>query len=259
MSVAGHRLVARLGDAAASRAPSSAARAWSATSVGIGTIIAPTRLPNVPICSGVRTDTGTIETSGSSGSSSRSSRYSRTAVAHERHDDVVDGDAGLVLDRLDPVERQRAEAEAPVRRDAAPLKRVRGTVDRRRPEDVRRRRRTRAGSAPARVSRPSVPTPGTCCDAGHVGEVRELGQLLERAHRLARQAEQRRGRASRAGPGRARRRARRGLGGRSFSSRPSGLRSTSALRISAPETPSTAAWWTLVSTATRPSGRPWMR
>ena len=54
----------------------------SFTLVGIGTIIVETRLPNVPACSSVRTDTGIIATSGSFGSSSRSSSQSRTAVAH---------------------------------------------------------------------------------------------------------------------------------------------------------------------------------
>ena len=54
----------------------------SASSVGIGTIIIEIRLPYAPFSSSVRTDTGTMATSGSSGSASRSSSHSRTAPAH---------------------------------------------------------------------------------------------------------------------------------------------------------------------------------
>jgi len=57
-------------------------RLGSASLVGIGTIIIETRLPNEPICSSVRTDTGTIATSGSRGSSSRSCSHSRSDPAH---------------------------------------------------------------------------------------------------------------------------------------------------------------------------------
>ena len=42
-------------------------------------------------------------------------------------------------------------------------------------------------------------------------------------------------------------------------SRPSGLGSSSTARISLPDTPSTTEWWTLVSSATRPPCRPWIR
>src|SRR3954447_15980128 len=55
--------------------------AGSGSSVGIGTIIIETRLPYVPCCSSVRTDMGTIATSGSSGSASRSRSHWRTAPA----------------------------------------------------------------------------------------------------------------------------------------------------------------------------------
>ena len=56
-------------------------RSGSGSSVGIGTIIIDTRLPKVPCCSSVRTDTGTIATSGSSGRSSWSISHSRSAEA----------------------------------------------------------------------------------------------------------------------------------------------------------------------------------
>src|SRR3954452_291539 len=98
----------------------------SATLVGIGTIMVETRLPNVPICSSVRTDTGIIATSGSRGSSLRGGNQSRHAgqlvareqpVAHrgraQGHDHVVDRDPELVLEPLDAIERERAEREPP--------------------------------------------------------------------------------------------------------------------------------------------------
>src|SRR3954454_9258852 len=56
--------------------------AASGSSVGIGTIIIETRLPNVPCCSSVRTDMGTIATSGSAGSASPASSHRGTAPAH---------------------------------------------------------------------------------------------------------------------------------------------------------------------------------
>jgi len=40
--------------------------------------------------------------------------------------------------------------------------------------------------------------------------------------------------------------------------RPVGSGSSSAAMISLPEMPSTTEWWILLSSATRPSGRPWM-
>ena len=98
----------------------------SASSVGIGTNIVETRLPNVPICSSVRTDTGTIATSGSVGQLVALEQPVAHRARAERDDDVVDRHAERVLDRLDAVERQRAEREAPVRPRSRPLKRVRG-------------------------------------------------------------------------------------------------------------------------------------
>jgi hypothetical protein len=53
----------------------------SGSSVGSGTIIIDTRLPNVPACSGVRTDTGTIASSGSVGRSSAAASQRRSAPA----------------------------------------------------------------------------------------------------------------------------------------------------------------------------------
>ena len=48
-------------------------------------------------------------------------------------------------------------------------------------------------------------------------------------------------------------------GGAGSSGRPAGDRSSTAARMSLPETPSMAAWWTLLYTALRPPCRPWIR
>jgi len=60
----------------------SSRRAGSGSSVAIGTTITDTRLPNVPYCSSVRTETGTIAMSGSAGSASRSASHRRTMPVH---------------------------------------------------------------------------------------------------------------------------------------------------------------------------------
>ena len=70
--VGGQRAVALLGAAQQLVRALQALACGSASSVGIGTTIIEMRLPKAPICSSLRTDTGTIATSGSSGSSSRS-------------------------------------------------------------------------------------------------------------------------------------------------------------------------------------------
>ena len=54
----------------------------SATFVGSSTVMAETWLPKVPICSGVRTDTGMTPSRGSVGSSPRSSSQERSPAAH---------------------------------------------------------------------------------------------------------------------------------------------------------------------------------
>ena len=78
------------------------------------------------------------------------------------------------------------------------------------------------------------------------GQVGERGrERAQRAHGLARAARAARGRASPARPARGRG----ARGSASGSSRPSGLGSSSTLRISLPETPSTTEWWIFVSSA----------
>ncbi len=74
--------VSRLAGTAWWRALALMSEAWvrssrlraSFSSVGISTIIVPTRLPNAPCSSSVRTETGIIASSGSEGRSSRSIR-----------------------------------------------------------------------------------------------------------------------------------------------------------------------------------------
>jgi hypothetical protein len=111
----------------------------SATSVGIGTNIIEMRLPNVPRCAGVRTDSGTMATSGSSASSSRSSSQVRSAAAHSvtttcdllaragrRDGALTDVEVEVEVGILDPerqvdVERHGREPPAERRQQVDPL------------------------------------------------------------------------------------------------------------------------------------------
>ena len=114
----------------------------SATSVGIGTIITETRLPNVPICLLGAHRHGDHRHQRLLGQLAAGEQPLAHRGRAERDDDVVDGDAELVLERLDGVERERAEREAPVRRDRAVearLGRPRGR-DLEQPPPSRRRR-----------------------------------------------------------------------------------------------------------------------
>ncbi len=85
--------------------------------------------------------------------------HRRTRARADRDDDVVDGGAVGVLDRLDLGERQLAEREPAVRRDAA-VERVRGGVSSLRSSMRALARRTRR--AIRDVARPSVSAPGIC-------------------------------------------------------------------------------------------------
>jgi len=58
----------------------------------------------VPRCASVRRETGIIASSGLSGSSPRSWSQVRSAPAQTATNDVVDGDAEVVLDLLDLVD-----------------------------------------------------------------------------------------------------------------------------------------------------------
>ena len=78
-----------------------------------------------PVCSSVRIETGTAATSGPAGNASWSCSQRAQRAGAQRHHDVVDGDAGGVLDRLDLGERHAAERPAPVRADV-PVERRRG-------------------------------------------------------------------------------------------------------------------------------------
>ena len=118
--VRGRRPVALLGADAAARACAAAGARGSASSVGIGTIIieppVAERALLAPPCARTRARS---RRAASLGSSPRSFSQSRSAPAHMRHDDVVDREARLVLDRLHRVERELAEGEPAVAGDRA--------------------------------------------------------------------------------------------------------------------------------------------
>ena len=171
----------------------------------------------------------------------------------DRDDGVVDRDAGRGLDRLDAVERQRAEGEAAVRRDAAVEARA------------RRARRSCRSRTP-----PSACRGRARCPARDAADGRRAGHRRRRrapspaaaGWRAARAAPSAGaaapaacGRATPARPGT--RSPSSPASARGGISRPSGARSNRMLMISAPDMPSTAAWWILVSRPTRPSSSPW--
>ena len=165
------------------------------------------------------------------------------ARAH-RHHDVVDRQPERVLDGLDVVQRERAEAEAPVGRDRA----VEGGA--RRSQVLALEQPAVAATPGARSradARESVSTPGTFIIPGtsaRLGSVR--GSMRTHLQRPRQRPD--------GAPSQHRDVVRRALGlplaARRRTSRGSGVLSSRMPRISAPETPSIAAWCIFVSTAT---------
>ena len=107
-------LATRIASCAAASRP-----AGSAKCVGSGAITDETRLPWVPCCSSVRMDTGTAASSGPVGQRIVFLQPGAQRAGAQRHHDVVDGDAGGVLDRLDLREREAGERPTPVRTECS--------------------------------------------------------------------------------------------------------------------------------------------
>ena len=252
-SVAGSALWRSLAEAIVRLMRSSRLRG-SASSVGSSTTIVEIRLPNVPNCSGVRTETGTIVTSGSSGSSPCSIRNSRIADAH-----IVITTSLTVLPKafLTALTSVSETLPQPTLRcgESAAWKRVRGA------------RSLRPSSTPPSVRRGESTRPTTrvveAIDrrAGYVAQRRQrvevgerLRQVAQQPHRLARQA----GEAAREHLELARRPLLRLALGRRHVAAARAARRAARRGSRRPDRPSTAEWWIFVITATRPRRRPWM-
>ncbi len=135
--------------------------------VGIGAIMVETRLPWVPFCSSVRTETGTAATSGASGSASWSSSQCRSAPADSAITTsltVMPGTASLTC--LTSPKGRLDERPAPVRAD----------------RPVERRRRARAGRGGR--ARPSLSRPSTRSTTGSRGRTGLRGQRRRRPQQV---------------------------------------------------------------------------
>ena len=228
--------------------------AGSGSSVGIGTTIVEMRLPNVPFSSARRTETGTIATSGSRGSSSRSSSQVRSAPAHKATTTSFTVTPTWLLIAF----TVSSDSEPSANRrwaEMGPLKLVRGG------------RAVVTSSTEGSSSEPSArrACPSAELSCGPPGKALAPGRSVRFGRVLGSARRARTG--WRGSPARPRPSISRSPGTRSpddrggggGSSRPSGLGSRSAERISLPDTPSTTAWWILVSSAARPPWSPWMR
>ena len=212
------------------------------------------RLPKVPRSSSLRTDTGTIATSGSGGSSSRSSSQVRSAPAQR----VTTTSFTLTPTRFLIAFTVSSESEPSAKRrwaEIGPLKLVRGG------------RAVVTSSTEGSSSEPSARRawPRAELSWGPPGKALAPGRSVRFGSVLGSARSARsgwRGSPARPRPSISRSpgtRSPAGRGGGGGRSRPSGLGSSSTERISFPDTPSTTEWWILVSSAARSSCSPWIR
>ena len=211
------------------------------------------RLPNVPRCSGVRTDTGTIVSSGSLGSSPRSASQSRSAPAQIVMTTSLTVQPAAFLTALTSASGSDPNA---TRRCGVidPWKRVRGAV-RVAPCRIPPSRRRGESRASRRLIAAVVPMPGTCRSIATLSRCGSVRGTAATARTGCRGSPATPRASIPSSPGV---RTSPPLSPAGGTSRPVGAVSSRTLKTSAPDIPSTAAWCILVSSATRPSRSPWM-
>ena len=182
-----------------------------------------------PFSPSVRTETGTMATSGPDRSSPRSSNQRRSAPAHRARTTSFTFTSWWALMALTAGSDERGRGEDPLTGERSVDRRLRG--------GERRGRRARARQAPpARERRRCV---------RRVAFIMRMGEDSERGRGVGQHLGVGRDRCRASTPPRA-------AGPR----RPPGTRSRVATVISLPDAPSMAAWWTLLRTATWPPATP---
>ena len=223
----------------------------SAISVCSSTPIRRMRLPNVPCCSGLRTETGICAINGSSPSSWCSSNQRRTAPAQIDTTTSLTVTPWMFLASLTASSGSRPKT---MRRcaETLPLNDVCGGVQSLRPLTIGLRRSAACMRRPAAPTRLApgrmlkMPTSSKLGSAAGIERSRRSGYCGApiRPRASISSCDGIRSAVSSTGSG---------------AGRPSGVRSSSEPRISAPDRPSITAWCTLVISATRPCSRPWIR